>query len=263
MAKEWRRRRGAALVLLLLLVGCAGPEPLQLIAPTPSDLVRRHYDQVCRVSTREPPTMLATELLDFEGVSAELETVGAHPLPMVEGASRTEWGTADFVVRYGRDGRPEASGVWEASVDETAASAVGRILTSRLRTLPGLLQTEGFRIVVTLSRPARIEAGPPIVCSPHVRHPEGGRAFGLPEGVMARLESPRFRTGRTPPAGQATLRIDLDANGRVASVTGLLGDSTDVEAAREIVGGMRFDPALRNGVGIESQMVQTFFVRSR
>lgn len=252
---------GAALTVVLLVAACGTPDPPPLVPPTSPDLVRRHHDQVCRVDEAQPPTVLATELFDTDGLTDELEAIGPRPLPMEPGGTEVEWGTVDYVVRYGRDGAVQARGLWDASTDDAATDAVSRILGGRSRALPGLLAEEGFRVVVTLGQPPRVAVAPPIVCDPHVKHPDGGLAYGLPEGASTTLRRPDYpaRPGTSSP-GQATVRITLDAGGQLRQVTALNGDSSTVAQTRAIVHEMRFDPALRNGVGIPSSFVQTFYL---
>lgn len=249
---------------VIAIGACANPEPAPPVPPASPDLVRRHHDQVCRVDDTQRPAVLAAELFDTDGLTEELLKIGPRPFPLAPGETQVEWGQADYVVRYGRDGRVQARGVWDASVDEKDVADISRVLAERSHTLPGLLAEEGFRAVVTLGQPPTIRVESPLVCTPHVKHPDGGLAYGLPEGVrtMQRRSDFRVRSGASTP-GRATVRISLDAGGNVDGVEPLNGDPATVAEAVRIVGDMRFDPALRNGVGIASTLVQTFFFDER
>lgn len=249
--------------LLVILAACTTTPPPPPAPPASETLVRRHYDQVCQVEPEDTPAILASEILDTVGLATDLANVDAPPLPRASQSAAVRWRTLDFISRYGRDGRPGAAGVWETTLDSAAASQVDSILRARVRSLPGLLEGEGFRTVVEFSPRPTITVGSPVVCLPHVMHERDTRPPGLPVEVSTWLEAgplrPRPGFGSSRPT--ATLRIHLDLEGTVTALDSLAGDAVAVAAARHIISQLRFDPALRNGEPILGEIAQSFGFR--
>lgn len=251
------------LVTLAACGGHPGPPP----SPEPSStLVRRDYDQVCRIDPRKKPVLRVSEIFDTIGLGPQLARIAVRPLP-ADSQSRSEhWRTLDFITRYGRGGNPGPMGVWQTDLDSSAARRVEVILDKRVRRLPRLLEPAGFRTVVIFSPHPTAATAPAVVCLPHMRHGRYQRPPGLPTDVSTWLESDNFRP-RWSPYGRdptATVRIHLDRRGRVTEVDSLAGDSTSVEKTRVIIAALHFYPALRNGEGVPTEFVQSFaFLRGR
>lgn len=242
------------------LAACAHPAPPTPVQASRETLVRRHYDQVCRIDRGEKPTLRVSEILDTAGLAAELAGIRVRPLPPDSQSSRTRWRTLDFITRYGRDGHPGPMGVWETTLDSTDAARVGVILRGRIKRLSGLLTPKGFRTVVVLSPRPTVMMASPVACLPHMVHREGERPKGLPRGVSTWLEADRFRPRpraflRDP---TATVRIHLDQEGRVTAVDSLAGDGATMTRTRAIITQLHFDPALRNGEAVVGSLVESF-----
>lgn len=253
-----RRVLSALVVTQMACTGPATPAP-----PTPdlqASLTRRHYDQVCRIATEKPPVATSSELLDVGEVRDELSEIGSRPLPADRQTEALRWGTVDFIARYGRDGRPTVTGVWETTVDSATGSEVERVLRSRVRRLPGLLIPVGSRIVVELSPAPVVSVGSPVTCLPHMKHEPGERPIGLPDGVATVRERAGYRPrgGAIESDDRATLRIWLDPDGRVVRVEPVAGSERAVARAREVLWRIAFDPALENGEGVATELLQTF-----
>lgn len=248
--------------LTVLLAACSNAQPLPL-APAPPEaegLVRRHFDQVCRVQAEDRPVVHAYEIFDTVGLSEELAVVGAQPLPPDSDSTTPRWRTLDFISRYSRDGQPGIMGVWETSLDSTSALQVEGILRERARAISGLLEPKGFRTVAVLSNSPTLEVSPAVTCIPHVRHDRGERPSGLPDGMILRLMSPLFRPrpGATNAQTTATMWVRLDRDGTVTAIEPLAGDSVAIAEARNILSQLQFDPALRNGEAVLGEVVYSF-----
>lgn len=223
-------------------------------------MVRRHFDQACRIDSQSRPPIPASEIFDTLGLAARLAAVEDRPLPLDARSDAVRWHTLDFITRYARSGRPSTSGVWTTTLDSADAVVAGSILTARIRPLPGLLRSEGFRTVVVFAPRPTLEVAAPVVCLPHIVHEEGQRPTGLPTDVSTWREfRSSGRSARSP--GQATLRIALDRRGVVVALDSVAGGSAAVAAARNVVRGLRFDPALRNGEPVLGELVQSFAFR--
>ncbi len=262
MARDSKRSWRGLGWLTVLLAACSNAQPLPP-APAPPEagsLVRRHYDQVCRVQTGDRPVVQAYEIFDTVGLSEELAAVGAQPLPPDPNSPTPRWRTLDFISRYSRDGQPGILGVWETSLDSTSALHVEGILRERARAISGLLEPEGFRTVAVLSNRPTLEVAPAVACTPHVRHVRGERPRGLPDGMILRLVAPLFRPrpGAANAQTTATIRVRLDREGTVTAVEPLAGDSVAIAAARNILSQLQFDPALRNGEAVLGEVVYSF-----
>jgi len=246
--------------VVVTLAACGG-HPAPPPSPQPSrTLVRRDYDQVCRVDRRKKPVLGVSEIFDTTGLGSQLARVAARPLPADSESGSERWRTLDFITRYGRDGDPGPMGVWQTDLDSTAARRVEAILDERVRRLPPLLEPTGFRTVVVFSPHPAAATAPAVVCLPHMRHARYQRPPGLPTDVSTWLESNDFRPRWSPYGGDptATVRIHLDREGRVTAVDSLAGDSTSVEKTRAIIAALHFYPALRNGEGVPTEFVQSF-----
>lgn len=256
--ETWRGLVG----LTLLLAACSNAQPLPP-APAPLEagsLVRRHFDQVCRVQPGDRPVVHAYEIFDTGGLSEELAAIGVQPLPPDSNSTIPRWRTLDFISRYSRDGQPGIMGVWETSLDSTSALQVEGILRERAQAISGLLEPEGFRTVAVLSNRPTLEVAPAVTCIPHVRHERGERPRGLPDGMILRLVPPLFRPrpGAANAQTTATMRVRLDREGTVTAVEPLAGDSVAIAAARTILSRLQFDPALRNGEPVLGEVVYSF-----
>jgi hypothetical protein len=252
------RKEGAVPWLLVpLIAACAKALPLPPPPPEGTDLVRRHFDQVCHVESESRPAIPASEIFDTLGLAAGLATVVGRPLPLDARSAAVRWRTLDFITRYARDGQLSTAGVWTTTLDSVAALVVDSILTARIQPLPGLLESEGFRTVVVFAPRPTLEVAPAVVCLPHIMHEPNQRPAGLPSDVSTWREfrSPG-RLARSPRT--ATLRIGLDREGRVTALDSLAGDSATLAAARDVIYALHFDPALRNGEPILGELVQSF-----
>lgn len=250
--------RALSAALVATLVACAGPAPAPPPPPESPDLVRRHYDQSCRIDFMDRPAVRADEILDMAGLPEELSRVPAAPTGRSP-AGELQWPTLDFIARYEGDGTPRLAGVWETTLGAEAVVDAERILKRRVRPLSGLLEPEGFRVVVELSPRSSIEIGSAVVCLPHVTHEPYRRPVGLPDEVTTWFD---FRTRRPAlESDVASVRVHLDRDGVVTALDSVAGGETAVIAAREIIGRLRFDPALRNGEAIPSSVVQSFRFR--
>lgn len=257
---NWIETSRRSVWILLALVACRSAAPSPPAPEALGDLVRRHYDQVCRVDVGSSRVVTVSEVFDTVGLEAALGDLGARPLAADPRSEEAGWGGIDFVIRYGSDGKPQAMGRWEASLDSATTFDVEAILSGRVRPLPGLLAPEGFRAVVELSARPTVRMEPAVVCLPHIRHGDGERPEGLPEGVVAT----RVRTGYRPRRSGAqdphvaVVRVHLDRSGAVTTVEGLSGAALRIEGARDVVSRLSFDPGLRNGEGIPSEIVLRF-----
>ncbi len=254
--RELSRAVGVA-VLVAACSSASVPPP----TPATSDrLVGRHPDQVCRVQTEERPVVRISEIFDTVGVSVDLGAIGVAPLPVALGSTTVQWHTVDFISRYGADGQPRLTGVWETSLDPGTTARVEEVLAGRVRAVAGLLEPEGFRSVAILSSSPTLEIAPPVVCTPHMRHVLGERPRGLPIGVRLRTVSSSYRQRRGQPVDMrmAVVLVEFDRSGTVTTVEALAGDSTSVGAARGIIGQLEFDPALRNGEAVLGQEAYMF-----
>jgi hypothetical protein len=155
-------------------------------------------------------------------------------------------------------------GVWETTLDSVAARHVDGILRARVRSLAGLLESEGFRTIIVFSARPSIEVGTAVVCLPHVKHERDMRPPGLPVEVATWLESGGFRPRAGGLSGRevATLRIHLNKEGVVTALDSLSGDSVAMAASRDIISRLSFDPALRNGEPVLGEIVQSFGFRA-
>jgi len=263
MPNPTKNTRRIARGLLVMLAACTTTPPPPPAPPASDNLVRRHYDQVCQIEPGEAPAILASEILDTVGLATDLANVDAQPLPRGSQSAAVRWQTLDFISRYSRDGRPGVAGVWETTLDSAAAFQVDSILRARVRSFPGLLESEGFRTVVVFSSRPTITVGPPVVCLPHVQHERDTRPPGLPVEVSTWLGSGRVRPrpGFAGSRPTAMLRIHLDREGTVTALDSLAGDAVAMAAARDIISQLRFDPALRNGEPILGEIVQSFGFR--
>ena len=151
-------------------------------------------------------------------------------------------------------------GRWEASLDSATTIEVEAILIGRVRRLPGLLAPEGFRAVAELSAQPTVRMEPAVVCLPHIRHGDEDRPEGLPEGVSATRIRTRYRPRRSGVQDPqvAVVRVHLDRSGAVATVEALSGAAHRIDGARDVVSRLSFDPGLRNGEGVPSEIVISF-----
>jgi len=222
----------------------------------PVDIVRRHWDQACTTQERETAFVEVAELFDTAGLGRELSAVRLVPRPLTP-----PWPIVDFIVRYGVDGRPSRVGLWEPTTEPGVATEVEGILSKRVRPLPGLLEPTGFRTRVVFAIRPRFETAGPVVCLPHMVHDRGKRATGLPDTVGTWGGRAAVREGDD---STAVVRIVVGEGGSVRSVAALQGTDRAVRAARQVIAGLRFEPALRNGEAIEGELIQTFrFRRTR
>ena len=246
--------------LIVLLAACTSAPLLPPAPPVAEGLVRRHFDQVCRVQAGDLPVVQVSEIFDTLGLSEALAEIGAQPFPLEPGSTRVRWRTVDFISRYGRDGKPGIMGVWDTSLDSASALRVERILRGRARAISGLLVPEGFRTVAVLSNYPTLEVAPPVACAPHVKHDRGERPRGLPDGVALTNMTNRFRPRRLGARASSTamVQLRLDREGTVTEVEPLAGDSVVMAAARNIISRLQFDPALRNGEAVAGQAAYSF-----
>lgn len=234
------------MVAAALVGGCGGGTPPAPPAPEPEGLVRRHWDQACEARW-EPHTQLRLEeLFDTAGLAAELEAEGLVP-PYQVGVGRQ----ARYIVHYGRDGRPTRWGVWESTENPEAGKALEAVLARRMRRLAGLLAPEGFHVELTLTpRPVLSLAGD-MECLPHMVHGEGTPPVGLPDTVRVWVGRAYARPGDRSVVG---LAVDLDASGTVTAVRRLVGDEETAQAAEAVVRQLVFEPALRNGIPVGTEL---------
>jgi hypothetical protein len=238
----------------LVLTGTAcrpAPPP-----PPPSrgpDIVRRHWDQVCRPQGRAPAAPRVTELFDTAGLGSQLQDEGLRVPTRV---GRTPH--VDFVSRYQADGRLLASGLWESTVDPAAANGIAQILRSRARSPIRLLQPEGFRVRLSLTPWPVLALASAIECVPHMVHRDGRPPVGLPDTVRTWAGGAHLGEGNDT---TVTVNILIDERGRVLEVTRHAGSDHAVDAARDIIGQLRFDPPLRNGEPIRAWLRQSFRFR--
>ena len=247
--------------LASLIAGCAPTPP---VPPGPAqqsaDLVRRHYDQSCRIDLRDQPALTAAELLDLAGLPDALRELAPGPRESSPSSGRTQWHTLDFITHYDQNGDVAATGAWESSLEPELSAQVTDVLRRRVRPLPRLLEAEGFRTVVVLSPRPTVEVGQAVACLPHVKHEPDQRPPGLPLEVSTWYE---FRSRPSSAAsGGATLRLHFDREGTITAIDSIAGDAVAVDAARAVVMGLQYDPALRNGVPVLSEVVQSFSFRS-
>ena len=240
-------------VQFILVWGCAQTANVPVPAPEPGHIQARHFDQVCTAPGRTPTEVRMGELFDTVGLFAEVSAAGVRPLPLAP-----PWPIYDFVVLYGRHGGPVAAGAFDATVDEAKAAVLEEVLLRRLRELPPLLVGAGYRVQVVFRRRVTIGLAPPAECMPHMAHPAGGRPYGLAQGVTTWL-APNARIrgdDRT-----AVVRIRVGVEGEVLGVDSVMGSGEMVNRARAQVPLLRFDPALRNGVPLEGELIQAFRFR--
>jgi hypothetical protein len=243
-------KRAVTVGLVLAAVAWAGcssapPEP-----PAPSgapwrDVVRRHYDQVCRDGQDTTSFVTLTEVFDTIGLASTLaERLDRGAQEWVGSESEL-----DFVVQYDARGMPTASGVWSSTLDEASTASAAAILAARIQPLGQLLTEAGFRTRLSFEAGPSLALAVPVRCVPHLTHAEGEPATGLPEGV--RLVG---YVGRDPGNNAARVDVSLDANGQVTDIELVRGTEVGLARAREVIALLTFDPALRNGVGIPSTM---------
>ena len=236
----------------VLWAACASPPP-----PAPpgsfqrgfGDIVRRHWDQPCRERWDVSTFVTVDEIFDTVGLGVELTAPGRS---FVTVDARPP--TLDFVTRYRTDGSVSASGVWDSAFDSLSTAELTEVLRRRTRVLTRLLEPEGFHTELTLEPAVRVEVRPPIDCSPHLVHEEGQPPTGLPEGV-------RTWVGRlygNAPESQVSVMVHLDAEGRVTDVVMEQGSDATFAAAVDIVRGLRFDPAARNGEAVDARLRLSF-----
>lgn len=250
-----RHPRFLPAVLALVAVSAVGCRTAPSRPPEPPRdvVVPRHWDQVCSAEPRDPTPVRLDELFDTAGLATRLAELAPHPFP-----SAPPWPAFEFITRYGADGRPLASGTWEATVAHEVASALESELQGRVRRLPRLLEPVGFRVVVAFRRPISVGLAGPVACIPHMVHRPGERPLGLPENVATWGGRTRITEGDTI---TAVVRLNLDATGRLTVVDSLDGSSQAIRRAREVSARLRFDPALRNGVPVAGELIQTFASR--
>lgn len=229
-------------------------------APPLTTLVRRDYDQVCRIDFRKRPFLRASEIFDTMGLGGQLASLHVPPLPPDPQTGIRHWQTLDFITRYLRNGRPGPMGVWQTTLDSTGAARVRRILRRRARRLPALLEPTGFRTVVRFTPRPTVATAAAVTCLPHMMHGRNQPPHGLPRNVTTWMGRSWFRSGRMPGGWgpTATVRIHLDAAGRVTAVDSVAGDSLSVARARTVVATLRFYPALENGEGRAVAFLQSF-----
>ncbi len=245
---------GAAVALSLIVLGCGGgPGPGEVDPAGPPPLFVRHWDQVCSVA-REPVFLSTEELLDTIGLGEELKSAGILSAP-----GTTEPPELGIVLWYERSGLLEAAGRWETTMDPEPAARAEQVLASRARPLDRLLDRSSFYVVLKAGPEpqARIERSR--TCMPHMRHPEQGRPYGLPDSVSTWYGRRSFRNDTT----SATVRLQIDQLGQVFEVDSLGGPGWAVEAARQLVGELSFDPALLNGRAVLGVLEQSFRFRAR
>jgi hypothetical protein len=242
------RRVTVGLALLVVAwAGCssAPPPPPGPTATPRHDIVRRHYDQVCRDGLDTTSFVALTEVVDTIGLAATLAE-------RLEDGARAWVGSEallDFVVQYDTLGMPTASGVWSSTLDETSTASTEAVLAERIQPLGQLLIEAGFRTRLSFRPGPSLALAVPIRCIPHLTHEEGQPATGVPDGV--RLVG---YVGRTPGDEAALVDVSIDAKGQVTAVELVRGTEAGVERAREVIALLTFDPALENGVGVPSKM---------
>lgn len=218
-------------------------------APSPDEVVPRHWDQVCDATRRHSGGLVVSELFDTVGLASVLGGV-VQPRPLTP-----PWPLYDFIVRYDARGAAVASGTWDATVDSAVARALEGELRSRIRTLPGLLEPTGFRAQAVFGRRTTFDLAGPVECIPHMVHLRGERPLGLPAHVRTWGGSTYVPEGDTT---TALVRIHVAADGSVARVEEVRGSPSAVARTREVVARLRFDPALRNGVPVAGELLQAF-----
>jgi hypothetical protein len=237
----------------LLVWGCAHAPPPPPPPASPANIHGRHFDQVCHAEGRPPTEIRLAEIVDTAGLVADVSRVGVQPLPLAP-----PWPLYDFVVRYGADGRPEAVGTWDATVDEPTAAALEAILRRRTRTLPPLLEPAAYRTQVRFARRVTVELQAPSECIPHLAHPDGGPPYGMQPGVTSwGAAAYRARADEY----SAIVRIRVADDGAVLGVDSLAGNADIMARTRAQVARLRFDPALRNGLAVEGELIQGFSFR--
>jgi hypothetical protein len=164
----------------------------------------------------------------------------------------------DFVVRYDAGGRPVAMGTWDGTVDPDVARSLEEMMRRRVRLLPPLLEAAEYRAQVVFARRVSVRLAAPAECMPHLGHPANGRPYGLAPDVTT-WGAVSFR-GRGDDR-TAIVRIRIGRDGAVLGVDSLRGGSDMVARARAQVALLRFDPALRNGVPVEGELIQGFRFR--
>lgn len=245
--------------MLGVLVGACSSQPARPPAPpvAPGHLTARHFDQSCRSVGRPPAVVDVDELFDTTGLGRVLAEVGIKPLPLAP-----PWPLYSFVSHYDQWGRPVAMGTWDATVDDSIAVRLEGVLRERVRAIPGgLLEGAGFRSQVVFARRISFDLAPPVECMPHMYHAENQPPLGLPTGVAT--EGGGGRRVRDGDTLTAIVRIVVGPDGRVNRIEDQAGSPQALRRAREVVGLLRFDPALRNGVPVEGTLVQTFRFRGR
>ena len=233
--------------------GCAHAPASYATDPAIHGIHGRHFDQVCHPSGRAPTEVRLAEVLDTAGLVAEVRRVGVQPLPLTP-----PWPLYDFVILYGADGRPSAMGTWDATVEPRVAASLEEAMRRRVRSLPRLLETTGYRTQVVFAPRVSVQLAAPSECMPHMAHPPGGRPYGLAQDVTT-WGAAGYR-GRGDDRA-AVVRIRVGRDGAVVAVDSLGGDADMVARARAQVALLRFDPALRNGVPVEGELVQGFRFR--
>ncbi len=253
MLRRWRRDAWSILGALAPCACASGAAVSRAPVEARPDIVRRHWDQACSTGDRTSTFVRVAELFDTVGLGRELAELRLVPRPLAP-----PWPMVDFVTRYGVDGRPTRMGVWEPTVDPGISERVETILSTRARPLPSLLEPTGFRTRVVFATRPRFEVAAPVVCLPHVVHERGRRATGLPDTVGTWGGRTTVREGDD---STAVVRIVVDPGGTVRSVVPIQGTTRAVEAARGVIAGLRFEPALSNGEPVQGELLQTFRFR--
>jgi hypothetical protein len=215
-------------------------------------LVPRHWDQACDNSGQTPPIQIQ-ELFDTTGITRTLSEVPLKPLPLAP-----PWPVYEFITRYRAGGAVEMAGTWDATVDTMIAGQLESELLDRVLPLSGSLEPIGYRSRIVFGRPITFDVAGPVVCMPHMVHGRNQRATGLPDGVNTWGGSRYVREGD---ARTAVVRILLGSDGLVTAVEDVAGSPEALRRAREVVRGLEFEPALRNGIPIEGELVQAFWFR--
>ena len=137
------------------------------------------------------------------------------------------------------------------------AARAEQILASRARPMDQLLNQSSFYAVLEAGpQPqARIERSR--TCMPHMRHPDGGRPYGLPDSVTTFHGIARSRSDSLA----ATVRLEIDQLGFVAEIDSVAGPGWAIEATRQLVPELSFDPALFNGRAVLGTLTQSFRFR--
>jgi hypothetical protein len=255
------RVRIAGVAVVVLAVGCGGsPEPPPPAPPPPAtpmpDIVRRHWDQVCRPSVVVPTHIRVTELFDTLGLGAQLTERGLRP----QVRKGQEW-RADFISRYGLDGSLTASGVWSSTVDEEHELAIEEVLRTRAKAFPArLIHPEGFRVRLTLAPWPRLTVAPPVDCMPHMVHTEGKPPIGLPDSVRTWVGRSRVSEGDN---SMVSVRLLINQFGEMTEVQHLSGTESSFDEVRPILDALEWDPPLRNGEAVREWLELTFRFRNR